>query len=377
MLMDGRPLGDAAAAGGGRGPLDISRKVVQDAIQRVVSALSGDERALTDGRDPLAVLEGIVTSVHADVQNGGSAVSSDDVLERVFRLSEGDARLLVFYRSQAVLRSCWPHRQLETGDVESEERRAELFAELLDSSAGWDQMQHLMLLLQAWPPPTSPAADASAESPWVKLTRAILSLHGTGGDGDGVIDVGGEVLSMCRSLQPTKHKLPVECIREISGLLLQQAGLLLPALKLMTESSDEQLTALALDRIRGVDKVDESNCDEELLALLLDAGLLIRCVGTAFYPRLAEHLLAHHQEKGWDVEEVCREMRAAGRPAEAGRCCWPTGAPTRASSPSTARSPSSGDGCDRAGGGGVASPGGQSEAESQPGHLSPILPAHP
>ncbi|XP_035278775.1 neuroblastoma-amplified sequence [Anguilla anguilla] len=344
MLMDGRPLGDVQQLlEVAVGPLDISpKKVVQDAIQRVVSALSGDERALTDGTDPLTVLEGIVTSVHADVQSGGSEVSSDDVLgwlrpfcadpvppvrartavlqvlERVFRLSEEDARLLVFYRSQAVLRSCWPHRQLETGDVESEERRAELFAELLYSSAGWDQMQHLMLLLQAWPPPTSPAADAAAESPWVKLTRAILLLHGTGSDGDGVVDVGGEVLSMCRSLQPTKHKLPVECVREISGLLLQQAGLLLPALKLMTESGDEQLTALALDRIRGVDKVDESNCDEELLALLLDAGLLIRCVGTAFYPRLAEHLLAHHQEKGWDVEEVCREMRAAGRPAEAG-----------------------------------------------------------
>ncbi|KAJ8355654.1 hypothetical protein SKAU_G00184480 [Synaphobranchus kaupii] len=345
MLMDGQPLDRvqqllAVAVG----PFRIFPKnVVQDAIERIVQALSGDEHALADGRDPLAVLEGVIASVHSDVQNGGGALSSDDVLawlrpfcgdtalpvrvrmevlqilEQAFHLGEQDSRLLVLYRSQAVLKACWPDRQLEMGDIENEGKRDGLFAELLGSSAKWEEMQHLMLLLQAWPPLTGGDTAASSENPWVRLTAAIMALGASdGGSGGPGVDVGGEVLSMCRSLQPTKHKLPIECVRLISGLLLEQAGLQLPALKLMVESADGQLQTLALDQIRGVNKVDESNCDDELLALLLDGGLLLGCVGTALYPRLVEHLLAHHQERGWDVEEMCREMSAAGRPAEAG-----------------------------------------------------------
>ncbi|KAJ8270630.1 hypothetical protein GJAV_G00117350 [Gymnothorax javanicus] len=340
MVMDGQPLSDVRQLlEVAVGPLHISLKnVVRDAVERVVSALSGDEEALMDGRDPLAVLEGIVTSVHSDVQNGGRAVSSDDmldwlrpfcadpalpvkgrievlqILERAFHLSEQDSRLLVFYRSQAVLRACWPDRQLEMGDIETEENRAGLFAELLDSSTKWEEMQHLVLLLQAWPPVSSSAM--SAESPWVKLTRAMISLRRTGAEGE--VDLGKEVLGMCRSLQPTKHKLPIECVSQISGLLLEQPGLQLEALKLMTESGDQQLLTLALDQIRAVNKAEESNCDDELLTLLLDARLLIRCVGTVYYPKLVDHLLAHHQERGWDVEQMCREMKEAGRLAEAG-----------------------------------------------------------
>ncbi|KAJ8397644.1 hypothetical protein AAFF_G00436430 [Aldrovandia affinis] len=341
MSMDGQPLShveqllEVAV-----GPLDIPLKsVVHDAIERIVSALRGDNAALVDSRDPLKVLEGIVTSVHSNVQNGGSALSSDDllawlrpfcgntsmpvkprievlqILEQAFHLTDQDSRLLVFFRSQAVLKSCWPVKQLEIGDIENEEKRYQLFVELLNSSSKWEEMQHLMLLLQAWPPMTSEAIASSVENPWVKLTTAIMShcASGTGCD-----DVGREVLGMCRSLRPTKHKLPVECIRLISGLLLQQPGFQLPALKLMTESGDEHLLTLTLAQISSVNKADESNCDAELLDLLLDAGFLIRCVETAFYPSLVDHLLTHHQERGWDVEEMCREMRQAGRVAEAG-----------------------------------------------------------
>ncbi|XP_036405464.1 neuroblastoma-amplified sequence isoform X2 [Megalops cyprinoides] len=340
MLMDGQPLDyiqqllEVAV-----GPLDVSPKnAVQDAVERIVSALSGDNTALIGGRDPLKVLEGIVKSVHANVQNGGSLVSSDDllawlrpfcgdsslpvkprievlqILEQAFHLTDQDSRLLVFFRSQAVLKSCWPDRPLEIGGIENEEKRYQLFLELLNSSSKWEEMQHLMLLLQAWPPLASQAIAGSAENPWVKLTSAIMSHCASGTRAD----VGSEVLSMCRSLYPTRHKLPVECIRLISGLLLDQPGLQLPALKLMTESGDEQLLTLTLGQISGINKVDESNCDAELLALLLDAGLLIRCMETVFYPELVNHLLAHHQERGWDVEEMAREMQRAGRIAEAG-----------------------------------------------------------
>ncbi|MEQ2281045.1 hypothetical protein AMECASPLE_026412, partial [Ameca splendens] len=53
------------------GPLDLSVKTVfQEAVQKVVAALSGDQNALTNYPQPLRVLEGMVTSVHNNVQSG-------------------------------------------------------------------------------------------------------------------------------------------------------------------------------------------------------------------------------------------------------------------------------------------------------------------
>lgn len=63
-------------------------------------------------------------------------------------------------------------------------------------------------------------------------------------------------------------------------------------------------------------QVDSSNCDPELLTLLLDAGLLVSCVPTPFYPCLIHHLLAGQGR--WDAEQLAAQLRAAGHEAEAG-----------------------------------------------------------
>lgn len=61
-------------------------------------------------------------------------------------------------------------------------------------------------------------------------------------------------------------------------------------------------------------KVNISNCDQELLSLLLDAGLLVKCVSTPFYP----HLIGHLQQGHWDAEEQAKHLWEAGHEAEAG-----------------------------------------------------------
>uniref|UniRef100_A0A8C9VPQ5 NBAS subunit of NRZ tethering complex n=1 Tax=Scleropages formosus TaxID=113540 RepID=A0A8C9VPQ5_SCLFO len=340
MAIDGQPLDyvkqllDVAT-----GPSDDTpKRVVRDAVERVVSALRRDDGALADGRDAMEVLQGIVAAVRTSVQSGGDLVSSDDLLgwlrpfcgdtavaarlrvqvlqalERDFPLSEHDRRLLLLFRSQTVLRSCWPHTQLDMADVESEMKRLELFQKLLATSSRWEELQHLALLLQVWPPTTSDTLVHSVENPWVKLTAAMVSscvpeLQNS---------AGREVLIMCRSLYGTKHQLPPQCIRHISALILDQPGFLLPALKLMAESRDVELLTLTLDQIRAVTQVNEQNCDDELLSLLLDADLLQECWGTVLYPCLVAHLLLHYVEKGWDVEKTARRMREAGHVAEAG-----------------------------------------------------------
>ncbi|XP_056150441.1 LOW QUALITY PROTEIN: NBAS subunit of NRZ tethering complex [Lampris incognitus] len=337
MATDGQPLEriaellDVAV-----GPLHLSvQTVLHDAVERVVAALSGQPDTVTNYPQPLRVLEAMVTAVHNSVQSGDSFVSSDDllswlrpfcsdaelpvrpridvlqILENNFSLRDSDVRLLLLYRTRAVLKD----RQVEIEDVESEEKRSALFLELLQAARKWEDFQLLMLLLQAWPPMMKEEVAVSENNPWVVLTSALLT-HCK--ESEVKVDVGQQVVTMVRSLYSTKHKLSAQCVGHIAMLLQNQQGLQQPALKLMAESGEDHLLQLALDQINSMTEATASTCDAELLSLLLDAGLLVGCVSSTLYPLLSTHLLAHRQEAGWDVERVASELLAAGHRPEAG-----------------------------------------------------------
>uniref|UniRef100_A0A8C3T484 NBAS subunit of NRZ tethering complex n=1 Tax=Chelydra serpentina TaxID=8475 RepID=A0A8C3T484_CHESE len=325
MCIDGQPLDmiqqllEVAV-----GDLELSpRDIVQCAINNI-----GAECTLI--KDPLQILEGIVSAVHTSAEKGEKLISSDDLLEwlrpfcgddslpvkprikvlqimeQAFHLSDVDSRLLVFFRTQAVLKACWPETKAKIIDIENEEKRYSLFLELLHSSNSQSEFQHLVLLLQAWPPMKS----ASINNPWVKLGTLMLSRCPT----EQKENMGNEILKICRSLYETKHMLPVECTKELCFLLLNQS-LLLPSLKLLVESKDQDLHALALEQITAI---DDSSCDSEILSLLLNAKLVVKCISTVFYPHLINHLLANQEEGHWDVEEVAKQLQEAGFIAEAG-----------------------------------------------------------
>uniref|UniRef100_A0A8D3CQG5 NBAS subunit of NRZ tethering complex n=1 Tax=Scophthalmus maximus TaxID=52904 RepID=A0A8D3CQG5_SCOMX len=310
-------------------PLDLSvKKVLHDAVARVVAALSGEPDALTNYSEPLRVLEAMVTAVHNNVQSG--SVTSDDllawlrpfcgdsslpvrpridvlqILESNFSLRDSDVRLLLLYRTQAVLK----HREVTIEDVEDEDKRFALFLELLEAAQKWEDFQLLILLLQAWPPMLNEEITSCSRNPWVVLTSTLL----TRCQGPEVgLDLGQQVVTMVRTLYNTKHKLHVH----IATLLLQnQPNLQQPALKLMAESGDEELLQLTLDQINSM--TTASSSDAELLSLLLDAGLLVGCVSSALYPLLSAHMLSHQQEGGWDVEKAAAALLAAGHRPEAG-----------------------------------------------------------
>lgn len=337
MCLDGQPLKmvqqllEVAV-----GPLDISPKdIVKSAIMKIISALSGGSADLGGPRDPLQVLEGVVAAVHASVDNGEELVSPEDLLEwlrpfcaddswpvrpriqvlhifgQSFHLTEEDSKLLVLYRTEAILKAAWPQRQVDLADIENEEKRCSLFLELLESSHHEVEFQHLALLLQAWPPMKSESVVTN--NPWVRLATVML----TRCTAENKEELGKEVLKICRSLYDTKHMLPAECVKELCLLLLHQS-LLLPSLKLLLESRDETLHAAALEQITAVAQVNDSNCDQELLSLLLDAKLMVKCISTPFYPHIIDHLLASLQQGRWDAEELARHLQEAGHQAEAG-----------------------------------------------------------
>ncbi|XP_051880260.1 NBAS subunit of NRZ tethering complex isoform X2 [Pristis pectinata] len=314
---------------------DISPKaVVQDAVQRVINLLS---TTVPSEKDPLQILEGIVKSVHSSVLNGENLVFSDDllawlrpfcgdadlpvkpriyvlqILEQAFQLNDEDSKLLVLFRTQAVLKACWPNRQVNVSDIESEEKRFQLFLELLESSNQGSEFQHLVLLLQAWPPMNNEDVSNEKDNAWIKLVATMLGKC----DPEHKITTGNEILGICRSLYSTKHKLPVQYVKQICILLLDQS-ILLPALKLGIETDSHELHTLAMERIRAVTQIDASSCDSELLSLLLDKKLVVDCISTVFYPHLIRHLLTDHKEGQCSVDEIAEQLNQAGFAAEGG-----------------------------------------------------------
>ncbi|CAI5769585.1 neuroblastoma-amplified sequence isoform X1 [Podarcis lilfordi] len=339
MCIDGQPLDmiqkllDVAVGDLGLSPSDI----VRTAVNKVVGALSESGGQSPFKKDPFQILESIVSAVHASAENGENLVSSDDllawlrpfcgddslpvkprikvlqILEQAFHLSDEDSKLLVLFRTQAVLKACWPQTQVEITDIENEEKRYSLFLKLLGSSKDHGEFQHLVMLLQAWPPMKSANVAYPSNNPWVKLGTVML----TTSPQDQKENAGNEILKICRSLYETKHALSTECIKDLCLLLLDQS-LLLPSLKLLLESRDQDLHSVALEQITAIAKADASSCDSELLSLLLDENLVADCISTVLYPHLINHLLAKQEEGRWDIEEMVKQLQGAGFVAEAG-----------------------------------------------------------
>ncbi|KAH0621966.1 hypothetical protein JD844_023774 [Phrynosoma platyrhinos] len=339
MCIDGQPLDmiqnllDVAV-----GDLGFSsRDIVQSAVSKVVGALSEDDNQHTLEKDPFQILKSIVSAVHTSVESGENLVSSDDllawlrpfcsddslpvkpriqvlqILEQAFHLSDEDSKLLVLFRTQAVLKACWPQTQVEITDIENEEKRYTLFLKLLEASEDHAEFQHLVMLLQAWPPMKSINVASPSNNPWVKLGTVMLMKC----QQEYKENTGNEILKICRSLYGTKHMLSAECIKDLCLLLLNQS-LKLPSLKLLVESRDQDLHFLALEQITALSKVDDSNCDSELLSLLLDEKLVVKCISTVYYPHLVNHLLAKQEEGRWNVEEIAKQLQETGFTAEAG-----------------------------------------------------------
>uniref|UniRef100_A0A7N8Y0N8 NBAS subunit of NRZ tethering complex n=1 Tax=Mastacembelus armatus TaxID=205130 RepID=A0A7N8Y0N8_9TELE len=270
------------------GPLDLSVKtVLHDAVEGVVATLR--DRSVTSD-DLLAWLRPFCGDASLPVR---PRIDVLQILENNFSLRDSDVRLLLLYRTQAVLKNKEvPCTDVQIEDVENEEKRYALFVELLDAAQKWEDLQLLMLLLQAWPPMLNKEVSESERNPWVVLTSALLTCcQGC----EVILDLAQQVVTMVRSLYNTKHKLPVQ----VNSKLCHHMCLhfLLPLVSL-------QETA--------------SSCDAELLSLLLDAGLLVGCVSSTLYPLLSSHMLSHQQEGGWDVEKAAAELLAAGHRPQAG-----------------------------------------------------------
>ncbi|XP_063298217.1 NBAS subunit of NRZ tethering complex [Pelobates fuscus] len=320
------------------GPFEISPKdIVCYSTEKVIASLRENKMDYCTVGDPLQVLENIVREVHLNAERGEKLVSSDDLLEwlrpfcgddslpvkpridvlqimeQAFNLNDEDSKLLVFFRTQAVLKASWPEQKVEVADIENEEKRYNLFLELLDISHSQQEFQHLVLLLQAWPPMKGAKIACSEDNPWVKLVKSMLS----GSTEEQKGERSAEILKICRTLYNSKHAPSVECIKEICTVLLDHS-MLLTSLKLLFESHNQDLHSKALELLTAVTQITDLNCDSEVLSLVLDAKLVVKCIPTAYYPHVINHLLSNHEDGRWDVEEIAKQLHNCGFEAEAG-----------------------------------------------------------
>ncbi|KAM9317014.1 NBAS subunit of NRZ tethering complex [Gastrophryne carolinensis] len=339
MCIDGQPLHtiqNLLQVAVGNSELSV-KDIVQCSTERIISVLRGDGQYSDSIKEPLKVLENIVKEVHQSTEKAEMLVSSDDLLEwlrpfcgndslpvkpridvlhimeQAFNLSDEDSKLLVFFRTQAVLKASWPDKKVEVADIENEEKRYGLFVELLDISHSRSEFQHLVLLLQAWPPLKRESVMSLEDNPWVKLVKVMLSSC----EAEHREETTAEILTLCRSFYNSRHAFSAECINAICSLLLEHS-MLLTSLKLFIESHDASLQSRALDLLTAVTEVSPSNCDSEILSLLLDAKLMVRCMATVYYPHLVNHLLAQDEDSQWDVDEIAKELHDCGHKAEAG-----------------------------------------------------------
>ncbi|XP_026530082.1 neuroblastoma-amplified sequence [Notechis scutatus] len=339
MCLDGQPLNmiktllDVAVGDLGLSPRDV----VETALIRVIAALSEEGEQHFFQKDPFQMLEDIVSAVHTSAENGENLVSSDDllawlrpycgddslpvkprirvlqILEQAFHLSDEDSKLLILFRTQAVLKAYWPHTQVDITEIDNEEKRYLLFMKLLENSGKHEEFQHLVMLLQAWPPMKSPNMTCSNNNLWVKLGTMMLMKCLQ----EQKKSVGDEILKICRSLYETKHRLSAECIKSLCLLLLKES-LLLPSLKLLLESRDQDLHSMALEQITAITEVDDSNCDSEFLSLLLDEKLVVKCIPTLYYSHLVNYMITSQEEGCWDVIAIAKQLQEKGFIAEAG-----------------------------------------------------------
>uniref|UniRef100_A0A665VUY1 Neuroblastoma-amplified sequence N-terminal domain-containing protein n=1 Tax=Echeneis naucrates TaxID=173247 RepID=A0A665VUY1_ECHNA len=297
MATDGQPLeciGKLLCVA--VGPLNLS-------VKTVLGTLSGFFDSAVTSDDLLAWLRPFCGDSSLPVR---PRIDVLQILESNFSLRDSDVRLLLLYRTQAVLKA----REVQIEDVENEDKRYALFLELLEAAQKWEDFQLLMLLLQAWPPMLK---EESERNPWVVLTSAMLtSCQGS----DVKLDLGQQAVTMVRTLYNTKHKLPPQVTRTQNEILGD--SVLSGIAKKLYDLNDKRRLGHALCIRHCTCTENAASCDSELLSLLLDAGLLVGCVSSAIYPLLSSHMLSHQHERGWDVERAAAELVAAGHRPEAG-----------------------------------------------------------
>ncbi|XP_072167418.1 NBAS subunit of NRZ tethering complex-like [Diadema setosum] len=303
--------------------------VVREALGRVQTAIQTG--STVEGIDlegePLSFLRRIASAVQKHSTEGGILVTANHVLdelrpfcsdtsvavqpridvlqllEETFPLGQADTQLLLFYRTEAIISSCWADVQVTQDSVVSEASRFELFETLLKLSESMAQLLSLSDLLKQWPS-FETTHSTPVETPWIMLLSKMIA-HGE--------FKGQLVVDLIRDIQGT-HPLSSDCIRELH-LRLVKTGHHLVAIKAVLITAQSSLYPAIVDFMKEPKHFGEESYDEELLQLFVGRSFASKVVDTPYFPPLADFLLTSGQDV--DTEKVARQLMESGHEAEA------------------------------------------------------------
>lgn len=238
------------------------------------------------------------------------------LLEERFKLDGAEAGLLLFHRSQAVIKDGWGddvcNSLLPAGSaiddvaevVATEEKRTSIFDRLLNvEDKTLVTLKHLITLLSMWPT----MSDKTLRSRC--FTDVLTSMVAFGSEG------GKEILNVVKD---SPSEIPADALSAVFNTLLESEFTFF-AIKLALLTNVPQARETVVQAMQAVTSLGPSQCDEELILLLLKNKVAVKTIGTVYYPRIAEYLLSGDCiDAERHVHNLTRQLQEEGHVTEAG-----------------------------------------------------------
>ncbi|XP_076063780.1 NBAS subunit of NRZ tethering complex-like [Oratosquilla oratoria] len=291
--------------------------VMMDVVRFLVSAWQGEPTIEidTEGLDLLEALSHVLKELKGYLQDGGDMLSEEEVMdelrpicenkdlsistrveilkviEKHLALSSEDQQLISVMRTGNVVALAWKDVDVSAIDPEelaTADGRNTLLESLIAQTNEEKQAQALVTLLQLWPNFEEKVYSSTSSNPWIKVCDKLLQL------------VQYKHISKQEVLELVWHvskessgsdMLGSECI---FWLLERLQGCGIKVIKYSTKvallSDDSVLHEKVIEDLKKLEKLEEGDCDEEMLTAFVTRNLVTKILPTVFYGPLVSHL---------------------------------------------------------------------------------------
>ncbi|KAK3865525.1 hypothetical protein Pcinc_028882 [Petrolisthes cinctipes] len=315
--------------------------VLMDTLRLLVSHWQGNKvDVLTnDSQEPVAVLDHVLSEVKSYLDDGGEVLGEEEVLsvlrelcedpgvsvptklqvltvaQKYLSVSEEDLELEHVMRTGGIVGEAWPDTdtiQVDATQVCSVEGRRSLLTLLTQHTTNMTQARALIRLLTLWPPFMQQEYTSPSSNPWLAVFEQVLLLEATEGEG---LQLVWEASNQAYS----QEQLPENCVDTVVKRLQQKAGhkgfKWTSKVALLLSTNPKLHNKVLLENLHGIQKIDESDYDGELLEGTVRRELVPALLPTPLYSPLVTHLMESGDEDL--LEETVRQLEDAGKHKEA------------------------------------------------------------
>lgn len=305
--------------------------VLMDVLRQLLAHWAGRDtevNVVSEGRDLIATLGHVFTTVHQYLDDGGCMLSEDEVIDEVrslcqdesielstrvavlsaaenhLALSDEDLKLVQLMRTGQLVKESWPDASMELNpeNLESEANRRTLIDELRGLTETLQHVEGLLNLLKLWPAFSPQVYQDSENNPWLQTFTVALKLG---------IEDPGVLWPAIKSAIQGNQLCGVSLNILVTQLLAEQVKYGLRwGIKAALLSDESNVQTLAITEIQKMTSVSPVDYDEGALESIIRTSLTSHVLATPLYGPLVAHLM----EKG-DPELLklaIADLQAAG-----------------------------------------------------------------